>query len=721
MNRPDFDFPMIEMEGQVLPFAPHIKLSANLRALLEDRERMLDSLLDNLEGMVYCCLYDENWTMVFISQGGLGLTGYAPSDMLYNKRISYEQITHPADRTWVRSRFAEVSAKGKAFEAEYRIVHADGGIRWVLERGLPLFNESGEVEALEGFIQDITLRKRSEEVALEAEERYRSIFENAIEGIYQTTPSGTYLNFNPALARIYGYDSIDDLIHGISDIQKQLYVEPGKRNEFVNLMQAQGRVQHFEAQVYRKNGDIIWITENAREVRDADGNLMFYEGTVEDITERKNYEQQIEYQATHDSLTGLPNRTLLADRLQQCISFADRYHSKVAVAFVDLDQFKMINDSMGHHIGDEMLVTMAARLAACVRDSDTVVRLGGDEFVLLINGLHKVEDVSQSMQRVLATIAQPFAINGWDYAVSCSIGVSIYPDDGSDYNTLLKNSDSAMYKAKQAGRNNFQFYTRELNAMLMERMDIEYRLRRAIENKEFQLYYQPKVDFVSGRICGVEALVRWQPPGEEMISPGSFIPVAEETGMIEEIGSWVLSEACRKARELRETLGYPVPVAVNVSPRQFRQPGLVRMVESALQRAGLDAGCLELEITESMLVHDTEKFIETLHALKALGVSLAIDDFGTGYSSMAYLKHFPIDRLKIDKAFVDDLETEPANLAILRAIVALGQSLGLKVIAEGVETQYQYDYLRSIGCDEFQGYFFSRPVTAEVLEGMVGI
>jgi len=712
---------MIEMEGQVLPFAPHIKLSANLRALLEDRERMLDSLLDNLEGMVYCCLYDENWTMVFISQGGHGLTGYEPSDMLYNKRISYEQITHPADRTWVRSRFAEAAAAGKAFEAEYRVVHADGGIRWVLERGLPLFNESGEVEALEGFIQDITLRKRSEEVALEAEERYRSIFENAIEGIYQTTPSGTYLNFNPALARIYGYDSIDDLIHGISDIQKQLYVEPGKRNEFVNLMQAQGRVQHFEAQVYRKNGDIIWITENAREVRDADGNLMFYEGTVEDITERKNYEQQIEYQATHDSLTGLPNRTLLADRLQQCISFADRYHSKVAVAFVDLDQFKMINDSMGHHIGDEMLVTMAARLAACVRDSDTVVRLGGDEFVLLINGLHKVEDVSQSMQRVLATIAEPFAINGWDYAVSCSIGVSIYPDDGSDYNTLLKNSDSAMYKAKQAGRNNFQFYTRELNAMLMERLDIEYRLRRAIENEEFQLYYQPKVDFVSGRICGAEALVRWQPPGEEMISPGSFIPVAEETGMIEEIGSWVLNEACRKACELREMLGWPVPVAVNVSPRQFRQPGLVRMVESALQRAGLDAGCLELEITESMLVHDTEKFIETLHALKALGVSLAIDDFGTGYSSMAYLKHFPIDRLKIDKAFVDDLETEPANLAILRAIVALGQSLGLKVIAEGVETQYQYDYLRSIGCDEFQGYFFSRPVTAEVLEGMVGM
>jgi len=711
---------MIELDRHVLPLAPHIKLSANLRALLEDRERMLDSLLDNLEGMVYCCLCDENWTMIFISQGCRALTGYEPRDMLYNHRISYEQVTFKADREWVRARFIESANAGEAFEAEYRIMHADGGLRWVLERGMPLYNEAGEVEALEGFIQDITLRKRSEEAAREAEERYRSIFENAIEGIYQTTPSGRYLNFNPALARIYGYESTEDLVDGISDIQKQLYVDPGKRQEFVSLMQAQGRVQHFEAQVYRKNGDVIWITENAREVRDADGNLMFYEGTVEDITERKSYEQQIEYQATHDSLTGLPNRTLLSDRLQQCMSFADRYHSKVAVAFVDLDQFKMINDSMGHHIGDELLVAMAARLAACVRESDTVVRLGGDEFVLLITGLNRVEDVAQSMQRVLASIAQPFVINSWDYTVSCSIGVSIYPDDGSDYNTLLKNADSAMYKAKHAGRNNFQFYTRELNAALLERLDIEYRLRRALENEEFQLHYQPQVDIASGRICGVEALIRWQPEGEAMVAPGSFIPIAEETGMIEEIGYWVLCTACRKARELKEKLGYPVPVAVNVSPRQFRQLGLVSMVETVLRDSGLEASCLELEITESMLVHDTEKFIETLHALKALGVSLAIDDFGTGYSSMAYLKHFPIDRLKIDKAFVDDLEAEPANLAILRAIVALGQSLGLKVIAEGVETPYQYDYLRSIGCDEFQGYFFSRPVTAEVLEEMLG-
>lgn len=709
---------MTELERHV-PQVSHFRLSPSLRSLLEDRERMLDSLLDNLEGMVYCCLCDPDWTMVFISQGCLDLTGYQPSEMLYNHRISYEQITYQADRTRVRSEIMQCATVGEPFEFEYRIVHADGGIRWVLERGKALFNEAGEVEALEGFIQDITLRKQSEEAARAAEERYRSIFENAIEGIYQTTPSGRYLNFNPALARIYGYDSTEDLIQGVSDIQKQLYVLPGKRQEFINLMQAQGWVHNFEAQVYRKNGDIIWITENAREVRDSEGHLMFYEGTVEDITERKNYEQQIEYQATHDSLTGLPNRTLLSDRLQQCISFADRYSTRVAVAFVDLDQFKIINDSMGHHIGDELLVTMAQRLSSCIRESDTVVRLGGDEFVLLITGLQKVEDVAQSMQRVLAAASEPFVINGWDYAVTCSIGVSLYPDDGSDYNILLRNADSAMYKAKHAGRNNFQFYTSELNDALLERLDIEYRLRRAIENDEFLLHYQPKVDLQTGRICGMEALVRWQPEGEAMVSPVRFIPVAEETGLIEEIGRWVLSTACREARRLKEKFGYPIPVAVNVSQRQFRQQGLVDMVGNVLRESRLDPACLELEITESMLADDPESFIETLHALKQLGVRLAIDDFGTGYSSMAYLKHFPIDRLKVDKAFVDDLETDPANQPILRAIVALGQSLGLKVIAEGVESAFQYEYLRRIGCDEFQGYYFSKPLPTTELERLL--
>jgi len=697
----------------VQALAGKFNMSGNLYLLLQDRQRMLDSLMGNLRGMVYCCLYDEAWSMVFVSQGCLELTGYSPDEILYGNKVTYEEITFEEDRQRVRDHI-EVSVRAvERFEVEYRIVHSDGGIRWVWECGSPIYNEQGEVEALEGFIQDITLRKQSEWALREAEERYHSIFNNAIEGIYQTSTDGHYLNFNPALARIYGYESAEALAEGISDIQKQLYVDPGKRAEFITLMRERGVVQHFEAQVYRKNGDIIWISENAREVKDEKGNLLFYEGTVEDITERKNYQQQIEYQATHDSLTGLPNRTLLSDRLQQCISFADRYDEKLAVAFIDLDQFKLINDSMGHHVGDQLLVDMAQRLSACVRESDTLVRLGGDEFVMLLNGLQKVEDISQSMQRILSTVAQPFEINGWDYTVSCSIGVSLYPDDGSDPGDILKHADAAMFKAKQLGRNNFQFYTSELNRGLMERLDIEYRLRQAIENNEFVVYYQPKIEFSTGRICGAEALIRWQPPGEAMISPLSFIPVAEETGQIKEIGEWVMLTACRMAGELQRTLGQALPIAVNVSPRQFRHFDLVSTVERVLAETGLDPRLLELEITEGTLVHDTGQFIQTLHALKAVGVKLSIDDFGTGYSSMAYLKDFPVDRLKIDKAFVGNLETEPTNIAILKAIIALGHGLDLKVVAEGVETAYQQAFLHGIGCDELQGYVFSKPLPPE--------
>lgn len=698
---------------------PHLMLNPTLEILLQNQVRMFDSLLSNLDGLAYCCLHDQNWTMIFVSEGSKELTGYTPEDLKFNHRISYNEITHPEDRETVRACVSDAIEKGQRFDIEYRIVRADGEIRWVWERGTALRNESGEVEALEGFIQDITRLKLSEQTAHEAEERYRSIFENAIEGIYQTSPEGKYLNFNPALARIYGYDSPEDLIKGISDIQNQLYVDHNKRSEFVALMRAYGQVQNFEAQVYRKNGDIIWITENAREVLDADRNLLFFEGTVEDITERKSFEQQIEYQATHDGLTGLPNRSLLSDRLEQCISYAERNGSKLAVAFIDLDRFKLINDSMGHDVGDRLLVEMAKRLSDSVRESDTVVRLGGDEFVILLTNIHKVEDISQSMQRILTSVAQTCEIDQKDFVISCSIGISLFPEDGRDPNTLLKHADSAMYEAKRAGRNNIQFYTHELNQILIERLNIEYRLRLAIERREFLLHYQPKVDFFTGQINGAEALIRWQPPGEPMISPIKFIPVAEETGLIEEIGAWVMMEACNKARELKEKLKRDIPIAVNVSPRQFRQPGFVDTVRAALFATNLDPQCLELEITESTLIQDAGKFIATLHELKAIGVRLAIDDFGTGYSSMAYLKDFPVDRLKIDRSFVDNLEHEPAKKPILKAIVALGQSLGLKVIAEGVETAYEHNHLRTMGCDELQGYFFSKPLPGEAFEKLL--
>lgn len=685
-------------------------LSPSLMGLLQDRERMLCTLMSNLKGMVYCCLLDADWTMVFVSDGCLSLTGYSPEDLLFNQIVSYEKLTFPDDRLWVRELIDNAAKSNQQFELEYRITHVNGETRWVHESGLPLFNENYELVALEGFIQDITTRKHSEQLARDAELRYRSIFENAIEGIYQTTPNGQYLDFNPALARIYGYGSLQDLKNSISDIQYQLYVDPNKRAEYVALLKTLGKVQSFEAQVYQKNGDIIWITENAREVRDQDGQLLFYEGTVEDISERKNYEQQIEYQATHDSLTGLPNRTILTDRLQQCMSFADCHDHKVAVAFLDLDHFKLINDSMGHHIGDGLLTVIAERLSKCVRESDSVVRLGGDEFVLLLTCLQKVEDITQRMLRILSAVAEPCIVDKLEFIVSCSIGISVYPGDGSDANTLLKHADLAMYKAKQSGRNTFQLYTLELNQALKKRIEIEYSLRHAIENEEFLLYFQPKINLATGKLCGAEALIRWQPKDGPLISPLSFIPVAEETGQIEALGRWVLGNACRAANQFSQLLGKPFSVAVNVSPRQFRHCDLVSTVEQVIKDTNVDPGCLELEITESCLVHDTPAFIKTLHDLKSLGLTLAIDDFGTGYSSMAYLKDFPVDRLKIDKAFVGNLENEPANVAILKAIIALGHSFGLKVVAEGVETAYQQAYLHGMGCDELQGYYFSKPL-----------
>lgn len=680
---------------------------------------MLDVLVENMDGLIYCTLYDDYWTMIFASIGCKALTGYDREDLIFNQKISYEEITYEADRETVRSKIGQAVNRGERFEIEYRIRRADGRVIWVSERGNPIYDQRGEIQAIEGIIQNITERKQMEQSLREAELRYRSIFENAIEGIFQSTRSGLYLMVNPALARMYGYSSPSELMDVLNNIDTQLYVDKGRRAVFVQAIEQSKNVHNFESLVYRKDGSTIWISENARAVYDEAGNLLYYEGTVEDITARKSYEVQLEYQATHDMLTGLPNRCMLNDRLLQCINFAARYKNKMAVAFLDLDQFKLINDSMGHEVGDQLLLIMSQRLSACVREVDTVVRIGGDEFVILLSNINGLSDIVTSMQRILGSVAEPCEIHGLNYLVTCSIGISVYPDDGTEPSVLLKNADSAMYEAKKAGRNNYQVYTQALNEALAERVMLEYKLRQALENEEFVLYYQPKMDFASGMICGAEALIRWQPQGEAMIEPVRFIEIAEETGLIEKIGEWVLLNACNKAVQIQQQIGRYVPIAVNVSARQFKQAQLPDMIKNILHITGLPAQYLELEITESTLIDDAAKFIETLHTLKTIGVQLAIDDFGTGYSNLAYLKDFPIDRLKIDKAFVINLEADASNLAILKAVVALGHSLDKKVVAEGVETQYQHDFLKSIACDELQGHHFSRPLPEAQFEALL--
>jgi diguanylate cyclase (GGDEF)-like protein len=445
-------------------------------------------------------------------------------------------------------------------------------------------------------------------------------------------------------------------------------------------------------------------------VFDEQGHVICYEGTVEDVTERKIYQARIEQQANFDTLTGLANRSLLHDRLQHAIRSAAAFGTGLAVVFVDLDRFKFINDGLGHHVGDELLRAMAQRLRSSVRESDTVARLGGDEFVLLINGQGGPDAVSVVLERMLYAISQPWTIPQGDFNVTCSIGVALYPDDGATAETLLKHADTAMYRAKEKGRNNFQFFTAELHAVIAERLELENKLRRALERQQFTLHYQPRVDMRTHRVTGAEALIRWLVCDEEVAPPSQFIPVAEEIGLIVPIGKWVLRAACAQNKAWQDAGLPPFVVSVNVSVRQFRQDSLVQTIAEVLRETGLEARYLEVELTESAVMHDADQFIAMLGEINDLGVQIALDDFGTGYSSLSYLKRFPVDRLKVDRSFVQDIVTDSDDATIVRTIIALGHNLGLKVVAEGVETQQQLDFLRANQCDELQGYYFGRPL-----------
>ena len=422
--------------------------------------------------------------------------------------------------------------------------------------------------------------------------------------------------------------------------------------------------------------------------------------------ERKRYQVQLEHQANYDALTGLPNRNLLHDRLRQAV-YSQRTPRSIAVVFMDLDHFKFVNDSLGHSTGDLLLKAMGERLRTVLREGDTVGRVGGDEFVLILNDQSNEEIIYRAMQRISAKVSEPITIEGKELYVSCSAGISLYPQDGRDVETLLKNADAAMYRAKEHGRSNFQFYTSEMNERVNERLSLENALRRALDRNELALHYQQKVNLSTNQIVGAEALVRWMHPEWGLVRPARFIPLAEETGLIVSIGEWVLREACRQTRAWLDAGLAPGTVSVNLSVRQFRQEGLVRMVSRILEETRLDPSRLEMELTESMVMHNVDAAIAILQGLKQLGVALSLDDFGTGYSSLSYLKDLPIDTLKIDRSFVRDIGAgaEADEGVLAQAIISLGHALDLKVIAEGVETDAQLRFLRRHGCDEVQGFF----------------
>ncbi len=433
--------------------------------------------------------------------------------------------------------------------------------------------------------------------------------------------------------------------------------------------------------------------------------------------ERKRYQVQLEYQANYDALTGLPNRNLLHDRLRQSV-FAQRFVRSIGVVFLDIDHFKFVNDSLGHNTGDKLLQKVAERLSASVRDGDTVARLGGDEFILILNDQTGQEVIYRAMQRIIGKVAEPIEIDGEELMVTASAGISLYPQDGPDVETLLKNADAAMYRAKEKGRNNFQFYTAEMNRQVNERLKMEGSLRRALERGELELYYQPRIHVPSGALVGCEALLRWRHPELGLTLPERFIGLAEETGLIVPIGEWVLKSACAQARAWQKKERAPIAVSVNLSMRQFRQEALAGAVDDALRHSGLDPRLLEMELTESLVMQDTEIAIRVLERLRLTGVEISVDDFGTGHSSLSYLTRLPISALKIDQSFVQDVKGtgSPDEGIVAQAIISLAHNLKLKVIGEGVETQAQFEFLKKHSCDEVQGYHFGRPMPAQDFE-----
>jgi len=476
---------------------------------------------------------------------------------------------------------------------------------------------------------------------------------------------------------------------------------------------------NLECQSTDDSGALRWLSLSGEPLFDADGSFLGYYGTGRDITARKEAEERIHFQAHHDALTGLPNRLLLLDRLEHAIAQADRDGHAIWVVFVDLDRFKRINDSLGHKSGDLLLQRVAQRMQDHLRPSDTIARLGGDEFVLVLSDWPAGSLSLGLMQQMLDAVHAPFAAGDNAITISCSAGIAIYPGDAGTAEMLVERADVAMYRAKEAGRNNAHFYKAEMNALAMRRLRLESDLRSALEAEEFVLHYQPQMDLATGRIVGVEALLRWQQARSGLTQPLEFIGVAEEIGLIVPLGDWVLETACRQAVAWQRR-GFPdLRMAVNLSARQFAQKGMVATISAALQRSGLDPALLEIEITESLMMADVEQAVTTLTDLKRLGVHVSVDDFGTGYSSLAYLKRFPIDVLKIDRSFVRDIVSDASDAAIVAAIISLAHSLGLSVVAEGVEQQDQLIYLAGCGCDTVQGYMVSPPMRAEALEHLL--
>jgi diguanylate cyclase (GGDEF)-like protein/PAS domain S-box-containing protein len=699
-------------ETDVLGIAGTFRKISQAEYSLRESEDQYQLLVATIPEVVWKT--DAKGNVIFVSPQVETLLGYSADEFRQKGDSLWFNSIHADDKERVRQAFELLIEKGEPYDIECRARKKNGEWFWAHDRAVATRDSNG-LRVATGLISDISVRKAGEE----SERRYRSLFENMLEGFAHCEMvfddrgrpiDFVYLAVNSAFEKLTGLRKV--VGRGFTEII------PEEKDSHRELFERYGRValtgmpERFEIEV---KGLGMWFSISAYGAGKGCFVAVFDNITERkrDISERKLAEERVQFLAFNDALTGLPNRTLFQDRLTTALASARRQKDKVALLFLDLDKFKDINDSLGHSVGDLLLQEVAERLKRFAREQDTVARLGGDEFLIMLTHVKDVSDAAVAAERLMDTMTAEFVVQGHSLHVSCSVGISIFPGHGADGETLIKNADAAMYRAKADGRNNFRFFTEDMSAQVVERVALEKSLRSALAREELFLMYQPQMDIATGRITGLEALLRWQHPDLGLVPPDRFIRIAENSGLIVPIGEWVVRTACRQARKWQDE-GLPaVTVAVNVSAVQFRQADFCGLIRRVLHETGLAPQYLELELTEGLLLAEADVTLSVLKELKSMGVTLAIDDFGTGYSSFNYLRQFRVSKLKIDRIFIRDVAMNPDDAAITAAIISMAKSLNLKVIAEGVENEAQMSFLRAHLCDEIQGYYFSKPLAAD--------
>jgi diguanylate cyclase (GGDEF)-like protein/PAS domain S-box-containing protein len=681
----------------------HEAASASKQRVSAAHARLMDAIEAMPDGFILydsddrVVLFNSHYAELYDGQADLLVPGTKYEELRRSEGVS-GTVVDAVGRVddWLRDRLDKHRNWQKPFEVER------AGQRWLLILMRP--TEDGGIVAIR---RDITDRKKAEEnLKLAA-----TVFDHTNEALLVTDVEGRITSINPAFTQITGYTAADVLG------KDPKILKSGKHPpEFFQAMwESLSETRNWTGEIWnqRKNGELYpqWTTINV--LTNDDDEITGYAAIFSDISERKEYEEKICYQANYDSLTNLPNRLLFRERLAQTVLFTRRKGEHQAVLFVDLDNFKMINDSLGHDAGDALLQQAAERFQNDVRETDTVARMGGDEFTILLSHITDPEDAAFIARKLLSTVAVPFVLRGHNVTVTASIGIAVCPHDAVEPGELITYADAAMYQAKSRGKNNYQFFTEDLKGKAIDRLNLETGLRDALDNEDFELHYQPCADLATGTVVSVEALVRWRRDGGELLPPSEFIPAAEETGLIIALGQWVLHQACAQNKAWQDAGLPPVRVAVNISARQFARPEFVPDIERVLDETGLAPEYLELELTETILMDQARSAITSLRDLHALGIKLSIDDFGTGYSSLSYLKYFPIDTLKIDKSFVRDIISNPDDLTIVNTIISMAHQMDMKAVAEGVETEGQLALLRTQDLDEIQGFLLSKPMPAD--------